>query len=797
MRVELATTLDMAKDVRTYDIEAVDPAFAVACAGSIMRLLQVIEREAFQHLQVSFPEFVDSVEYIMLIASKKAFASDSVQRYIKRCIFLEDSVRYRKVVPWTDPDARGRTYVFCDNYRHNNRRKTWSYASDGDKEVIKQNINKSMILAVATKIPVISNKDTTISSDLANMEFTGLWVGDSSTKESRHEQIELITTDPTSLGHIAGLDSDDDTSPQDGEAIVLKAVNESIKGQQVLQRFLANPDVSAPVCVTFTVDPRHRSCISIIRLQVLAFSAAENGKYGGLDSIETDFSGDNTATTPIRLTVSLQYDTTSEMIQVGLALPSIKNPDDDIDCTPLLSTERIVAHTAATCDQTSNLIAKSLNISVALQSPDEQHPGDTTIEEANDDFIEDSGMETLMDLYVQYADVNRYGGASSSSGTENSTSSSDKFCTTNTSVLQRDVSGILTKRLGTCEFPLVRSICQFPTRTLLQVLLLLLTGRSVVLLGSSPSLISQLMASLPRFVWPFLLSQTHKQTQFHSSTEIENWINNKRCKTTSKNTPVSSDSTRNTLGGRNEMRRGWIIGCSHDSFHNLSDTLKYDLKLVVTDDNATVPGRWNTGMFVFDTDLGEILHDARSHREQEFDEYNNQSKKTRKNMNDLSNTNSLDMKSKLVSPFALRRLNSRSFQVLDKELRDQTKSISFLLRENNIHRDIKSSNSAIELAFARYFTNLCLRFLPQNLYHYPQQSVVSCDVRAVLGQVTSQARAQREKLDGIYVVSNKTSNLPELSDVEVEFVTELMGLGSPAFRELLQRQGQALQQLKF
>ena len=57
-------------------------------------------------------------------------------------------------------------------------------------------------------------------------------------------------------------------------------------------------------------------------------------------------------------------------------------------------------------------------------------------------------------------------------------------------------------------------------------------------------------------------------------------------------------------------------------------------------------------MFVFDTDLGEILHDARSHREQEFDEYNNQSKKTRKNMNDLSNTNSLDMKSKLVSPFA-------------------------------------------------------------------------------------------------------------------------------------------------
>jgi hypothetical protein len=57
-RGEIASTLDMAKDVRTADIEAVDPAFAVACSGSLLRLLRVVERETFQHLQQCFPSFL-------------------------------------------------------------------------------------------------------------------------------------------------------------------------------------------------------------------------------------------------------------------------------------------------------------------------------------------------------------------------------------------------------------------------------------------------------------------------------------------------------------------------------------------------------------------------------------------------------------------------------------------------------------------------------------------------------------------------------------------------------------------
>ena len=240
---------------------------------------------------------------------------------------------------------------------------------------------------------------------------------------------------------------------------------------------------------------------------------------------------------------------------------------------------------------------------------------------------------------------------------------------------------------------------------------------------------------------------------------------------------------------KHDLRRGWIIACSHEAYHNLSDVLKKDLLQAVTDDNSSVPGRWNTGMFVFDTDLGEILHNRQN---------GDGDKKVDRMQGPQGSTGA---KSKLVSSYALRRLNSRAFSVLDRELREQKKRLSFLAQPKpgiDIRSEMIDSNSSIELAFAQYFTNLCLRFLPQNIYHYPEQSVVSCDVRSILTQVTSQARAQTEETEGKYTAGNSadSKSLPELSDVEVEFVTELMGLGSPAFRELLTRHG-ALGQLKF
>jgi hypothetical protein len=115
--------------------------------------------------------------------------------------------------------------------------------------------------------------------------------------------------------------------------------------------------------------------------------------------------------------------------------------------------------------------------------------------------------------------------------------------------------------------------------------------------------------------------------------------------------------------------------------------------------------------------------------------------------------------SKLSDPVMFTKLNSKSFRAL--------------------HAAFSSSsptNSTCQHAFLRYFVGIFLRFLPPTILHYPRHSVVACNVKRFL---SDQPRLPNTGVHG--------GNGPgaDSETIEIEFVTELVGLSSPSFVHLL------------
>jgi hypothetical protein len=83
------------------------------------------------------------------------------------------------------------------------------------------------------------------------------------------------------------------------------------------------------------------------------------------------------------------------------------------------------------------------------------------------------------------------------------------------------ISDIYDLAVGPLDYALLPSLQAVPLRSLLQILFLLLSGRSVVLVSQCSTILTRLMAAIPRIVWPFKLADTHTQTQLHSTAEFE------------------------------------------------------------------------------------------------------------------------------------------------------------------------------------------------------------------------------------------------------------------------------------
>lgn len=112
--MELVATLSLNSSVRTGDIEAVDQAFAFACANILDRLLGKLETELYAHIGRLFRDFqARSTDYAAMVATQRASATPQITTYINKLEFLAGRVRHERLVPWTDPQAEGRMYLYC------------------------------------------------------------------------------------------------------------------------------------------------------------------------------------------------------------------------------------------------------------------------------------------------------------------------------------------------------------------------------------------------------------------------------------------------------------------------------------------------------------------------------------------------------------------------------------------------------------------------------------------------------------------------------------------------------------
>lgn len=80
------------------------------------------------------------------------------------------------------------------------------------------------------------------------------------------------------------------------------------------------------------------------------------------------------------------------------------------------------------------------------------------------------------------------------------------------------------KHLGCCDIAMIEIIDALSLRLTIQILMLLLTNRTVVLLGRSITCISDMLLTLPRLVWPFRLHRTHHFEHLLSHGALLDWI---------------------------------------------------------------------------------------------------------------------------------------------------------------------------------------------------------------------------------------------------------------------------------
>lgn len=103
--------------------------------------------------------------------------------------------------------------------------------------------------------------------------------------------------------------------------------------------------------------------------------------------------------------------------------------------------------------------------------------------------------ESLYDIYITSPDVRKALDLNHCSGSNNNSSSS--------------IDDAVQKRFGICDFSLCSVVESVSIRLMLQILMLILCEKPIILLSSSSSLLTKLIHTIPRLLWPFQISNTH------------------------------------------------------------------------------------------------------------------------------------------------------------------------------------------------------------------------------------------------------------------------------------------------
>lgn len=107
LRIEIQSTLTVNASVRSREIETVDRAFAIACAQMLDQQLHALETEMLAYIGMIFNQFVETNDYVLMVAQHRARQCKRIVDYNNKLEFLYDRVRQQKVVSWKDAQTRG------------------------------------------------------------------------------------------------------------------------------------------------------------------------------------------------------------------------------------------------------------------------------------------------------------------------------------------------------------------------------------------------------------------------------------------------------------------------------------------------------------------------------------------------------------------------------------------------------------------------------------------------------------------------------------------------------------------
>jgi hypothetical protein len=105
--------------VHANDVELIETSFAITIAYKIEKLLCAIERETFQHLQLLYPLFVASPEYVFLVAQIEAEESKNVRMYRSMNKFLSE-VKEKRIISFINGEDHDYGGMNCVRYTYEN-----------------------------------------------------------------------------------------------------------------------------------------------------------------------------------------------------------------------------------------------------------------------------------------------------------------------------------------------------------------------------------------------------------------------------------------------------------------------------------------------------------------------------------------------------------------------------------------------------------------------------------------------------------------------------------------------------
>lgn len=269
------------------------------------------------------------------------------------------------------------------------------------------------------------------------------------------------------------------------------------------------------------------------------------------------------------------------------------------------------------------------------------------------------------------------------------------------------------KYYGLCDISLSHIMKSCSVKVISYILMMLLTGRNVVLISNYSSLLTMILLALPRLSWPFKLAISHYFQTLVSIEAIELWWS----------TIIYSMTNTTVLPSK------YITA------------IKTDVFMISSMNKWLLASKPLTNLVVIDIDNNEIIYP------------NNKIYKF-----------GVDAYETLLPPY-LNSCNGNLLNMDDSAIRLLESDIGIVLVNQNSEKDhnyssssddennftiklldeemLINSNNLIEFSFMKFISSIFLVYLPQSILYYPNDNIAGCNI-SILIQIIKDSIADDE-----------------------------------------------------